>query len=85
MSAVRGIMGSRTDEDYLGPVNDASSAARPVSFVRYPPPAPADFTYWIVAALLVVSAGIAALAGLTTGSRDNALRRARPDGARKAG
>jgi GH25 family lysozyme M1 (1,4-beta-N-acetylmuramidase) len=78
-SAVRGITGSRTDEDFLGPVNHASSAARPVSFVRYPPPAPAGFTYWIAAALLVVSAGIAALAGLTTGFRDNGLRRARTD------
>ena len=76
-SAVRGITGSTTDEDFLGPAGHASSAAKPVSFVRYPPPAPAGFTYWIAAALLVVSAGIAALAGLTTGFRDNALRRAR--------
>jgi lysozyme len=84
-SAVRGITGSSTDEDFLGPVNHASSTARPVSVAWYPPPAPVGFTYWIAAALLVVSACIAALAGLTTGFRGNALRRARTDGARKAG
>lgn len=66
--AIRGITGA-TDEDFLGPVPHAGPVVKPVSLARFPPPAPVGLPYWITVALLVVSAGIAALVGLAIGFR----------------
>jgi GH25 family lysozyme M1 (1,4-beta-N-acetylmuramidase) len=79
----RGITGSSTDEDFLGPVKHPSSVAKPVSIAQFPPPTSAGLTYWIIAALLVVSVGMAAFAGFTISFRGDHLRRARADGARE--
>jgi hypothetical protein len=82
--ATRGITGSSTDQDILGPVKRGGSVAKPVSLARFPPPPTSvGFTYWVTAALLVVSVAIAAFAGFTMGSRRDDRRRARTDGARK--
>lgn len=81
--ANRGITGSSTDEDFLGPAKHASSVAKPVSLAQFPPPMSVGFTYWIIAALLVVSVGMAAFVGFTIGFGGDDLRRARTDGARE--
>ena len=78
-----GITGSSTDQDILGPARHAGSVSRPVSIARFPPPLSVGFTYWVTAALIVVSVGIAAFAGLTIGFRGENLRRALTDVARE--
>jgi lysozyme len=80
--ATRGITGSRVDQDILGQVKRAGTVAKPLSFARFPPPMPVGFTYWVTAALLVVSVGLALFAGFTIDFRGDDLRRARTDGAR---
>jgi lysozyme len=79
--AIRGITGSITDEDFLGPLPHARPVAKPVSLTQFPQSTSVGFTYWITAALLVVSVGIAAIAGFAVGFRGDDLRRARTDGA----
>jgi GH25 family lysozyme M1 (1,4-beta-N-acetylmuramidase) len=80
--ATRGITGSSTDQDILGPVKRASSVASPVTVARFPPPAPVGFTYWLTAALLIVSVAIAAFAGFTIGFGGHDRRLAHADGTR---
>ena len=78
--AVRGITGSSADKDFLGTVPHARPVAKPVSVAQFPPPGSVGFTHWIIAALIVVSIGIAAIAGFAIGFRGDGLRRARTDG-----
>jgi len=81
--AIRGITGSSTDEDILGPVKHGSSIAKPVSLAQFAPLTSMGFIAWITAALLVVSVGIAAFAGFTIGFGRDGFRRARTDGTRE--
>ena len=80
--AIPGITNSSTDEDFLGPVKPDSSVARPISVAQFRAPATVGFTYWISAALLIVSVGIAAFVGFTIEFRGDDLRRARTKSAR---
>lgn len=80
-NAIRGITGSTTDEDILGPVRHAGPVAKPVSFARFSPPTSVGFTNWVTAALLVVSVGIAAIVGFAIGFCRDDLRRAHTGGA----
>ena len=81
--AIPGITGSTTDEDVLGPVRHASSVAKPVSLAQFTHPTSVGFIAWLIAALLFVSAGIAAFAGFRIGFGGDGLRWARTDGARE--